>query len=171
MVQGEATSLPRVRKGLWQFVGWAKAPDANASGGVPTIRLCDRDQDGGHGARAPLPTQRLSECTLKAVAFISSIGMIVSVKRAQKGPLRDVLARNMRKLRAVHGLSQEALAHESCVDRTYVSSIERAQRSAAQRVDRYCRPDCQGARGRAVDAAEGWVSCSCWEEIARSMRG
>jgi DNA-binding XRE family transcriptional regulator len=48
-----------------------------------------------------------------------------------KGPLRDVLARNMRKLRAVHGLSQEALAHESCVDRTYVSSIERAQRGVS----------------------------------------
>jgi transcriptional regulator with XRE-family HTH domain len=57
--------------------------------------------------------------------------MIASVKRAQKGPLRDVLARNMRKLRAVHGLSQEALAHESCVDRTYVSSIERAQRGVS----------------------------------------
>ena len=57
--------------------------------------------------------------------------MIASVKRAQKGPLRDVLASNMRKLRAVHGLSQEALAHESDVDRTYVSSIERAKRSVS----------------------------------------
>jgi transcriptional regulator with XRE-family HTH domain len=57
--------------------------------------------------------------------------MITSVKRGQKGPLRDVVARNMRKLRAVHGLSQEALAHESCVDRTYVSSIECAQRSVS----------------------------------------
>jgi transcriptional regulator with XRE-family HTH domain len=57
--------------------------------------------------------------------------MITSVKRAHKGPLRDVLARNMRQLRAVHGLSQEAFAHESDVDRTYVSSIERAQRSVS----------------------------------------
>jgi transcriptional regulator with XRE-family HTH domain len=57
--------------------------------------------------------------------------MITSVKRTRKGPLRDVLARNMRQLRAVHGLSQEALAHESDVDRTYVSSIERAQRSVS----------------------------------------
>jgi DNA-binding XRE family transcriptional regulator len=57
--------------------------------------------------------------------------MITSVKRTHKGPLRNVLARNMRKLRAVHGLSQEALAHESCVDRTYVSSIERAQRGVS----------------------------------------
>jgi transcriptional regulator with XRE-family HTH domain len=57
--------------------------------------------------------------------------MIAFVKRTHKGPLRDVLARNMRKLRAVHGLSQEALAHESDVDRTYVSSIERAERSVS----------------------------------------
>ena len=53
------------------------------------------------------------------------------MKRTHKGPLRDVLARNMRKLRALHGLSQEALAHESDVDRTYVSSIERAKRSVS----------------------------------------
>jgi transcriptional regulator with XRE-family HTH domain len=36
----------------------------------------------------------------------------------------------MRQLRAVHGLSQEALAHESGIDRTHVSSIERAKRGA-----------------------------------------
>jgi transcriptional regulator with XRE-family HTH domain len=57
--------------------------------------------------------------------------MIASVKRAQKGTLRDVLARNMRQLRAVRGLSQEALAHDSDVDRSYVSSIERAKRSVS----------------------------------------
>ena len=43
--------------GIGQTVGWAKAPDANASGGVPTIQRC-ADSDGGHGARAPLPTLR-----------------------------------------------------------------------------------------------------------------
>jgi hypothetical protein len=32
--------------------------------------------------------------------------MIVPGKRTHKGPLRDVLARNMRKLRAALGLSQ-----------------------------------------------------------------
>ncbi|HEV7600783.1 MAG TPA: helix-turn-helix transcriptional regulator [Bradyrhizobium sp.] len=68
---------------------------------------------------------------MKAVAFTPPIGMIASVKRAHNGALRDVLARNMRKLRALHGLSQEALAHESGVDRTYVSSIERAQRGVS----------------------------------------
>jgi transcriptional regulator with XRE-family HTH domain len=57
--------------------------------------------------------------------------MIASVKPAHKGPLRDVLAKNMRKLRAVHGLSQEALAHESDIDRTYVSSIERGKRGVS----------------------------------------
>jgi DNA-binding XRE family transcriptional regulator len=71
------------------------------------------------------------ECPLKAVASKQSIGMIVPVKPTHKGPLRDVLARNMRKLRAAYGLSQEALAHESDVDRTYVSSIERAERGVS----------------------------------------
>ncbi|HEV7599868.1 MAG TPA: helix-turn-helix transcriptional regulator [Bradyrhizobium sp.] len=57
--------------------------------------------------------------------------MIVTGKRTHKGPLRDVLARNMRKLRAAHGLSQEALAHDSGVDPSYVSSIERAKRNVS----------------------------------------
>jgi transcriptional regulator with XRE-family HTH domain len=61
-----------------------------------------------------------------------SIGMISSVvKRTHKGPLRDVLARNMRKLRAARDLSQEALAHESGVNRTYLSSVERAERNVS----------------------------------------
>jgi transcriptional regulator with XRE-family HTH domain len=57
--------------------------------------------------------------------------MIVTGKRTHKGPLRDVLAKNMRKLRALRGLSQEALAHESGLDRGYVSSIERAKRNVS----------------------------------------
>jgi hypothetical protein len=40
------------------------------------------------------------------------------VKRTHKGPLRDVLAKNMRRLRAEHGLSQKARAHESGMGRT-----------------------------------------------------
>jgi DNA-binding XRE family transcriptional regulator len=55
------------------------------------------------------------------------------MKRTHKGPLRDVLAKNMRKLRAARGLSQEALAHESDVNRTYLSS---GRARGAQRVDR-----------------------------------
>jgi transcriptional regulator with XRE-family HTH domain len=39
---------------------------------------------------------------------------------------RQDLARNMKKIRGEHGLSQEALALSAEVDRTYVSQIERA---------------------------------------------
>ena len=53
------------------------------------------------------------------------------MKRTHKGPLRDILAKNMRKLRAARGLSQEALAHESGINRTYVSSVERAERNVS----------------------------------------
>src|SRR4051794_6966802 len=38
---------------LW-IVGWAKWPDANASGGVPTIRSRASGQIGGHGAKTRL---------------------------------------------------------------------------------------------------------------------
>jgi transcriptional regulator with XRE-family HTH domain len=42
-----------------------------------------------------------------------------------------VLARNMRRLRAAHGLSQEALAHESGLNRTYLSGVERSERNVS----------------------------------------
>ena len=48
------------------------------------------------------------------------------MKRTHKGPLRDILAKNMR---AARGLSQEALAHECGINRTYLSAIERAERN------------------------------------------
>jgi DNA-binding XRE family transcriptional regulator len=102
----------------------------HASGGVPTNqREHVRFENGGHGAKRAIahPTK----CTLKAAASNPSIGMIASVKRTHKGPLRDVLARNMRKLRAARGLTQEALAHESGVNRTYLSSVERAERNVS----------------------------------------
>lgn len=53
------------------------------------------------------------------------------MKRTHKGPLRDVLAKNMRRLRAVRGLSQEALAHESDINRTYLSAVERSERNVS----------------------------------------
>jgi transcriptional regulator with XRE-family HTH domain len=53
------------------------------------------------------------------------------VKRTHKGPLRDVLAKNMRRLRAVRRLSQEALAHECGMNRTYLSAVERAERNVS----------------------------------------
>jgi transcriptional regulator with XRE-family HTH domain len=53
------------------------------------------------------------------------------VKRTRKGPLRDVLAKNMRWLRAARGLTQETLAYDSRINRTYLSAVERAERSVS----------------------------------------
>jgi transcriptional regulator with XRE-family HTH domain len=53
------------------------------------------------------------------------------VKRTHKGALRDVLAKNMRRLRAERGLTQEALADESGMNRTYLSSVERSERNVS----------------------------------------
>ena len=53
------------------------------------------------------------------------------VNRTHKGKLRDVLAKNMRRLRAARDLSQEALAHECGINRTYLSSVERSERNVS----------------------------------------
>lgn len=45
--------------------------------------------------------------------------------------IREVFARNLRRQRHAKGLSQEALAHEAGIDRTYVSSLERCVYSAS----------------------------------------
>jgi transcriptional regulator with XRE-family HTH domain len=45
--------------------------------------------------------------------------------------LREVFARNLRKYRLEAGLSQEALAAEAEIDRTYVSALERSVYSAS----------------------------------------
>jgi transcriptional regulator with XRE-family HTH domain len=50
-------------------------------------------------------------------------------ERTHKGPLRDILARNMRLLRAKRGLTQEALAYECAINRTYLSAVERSERN------------------------------------------
>jgi transcriptional regulator with XRE-family HTH domain len=44
---------------------------------------------------------------------------------------------NLRRLRAVRGLSQEALADRAGIHRTYVGSVERAERNVA--IDNICR--------------------------------
>lgn len=50
---------------------------------------------------------------------------------------RDNLARNIRHLRAAKGMSQEGLAHEAGIHRTYVSALERREYSVSiDRLDR-----------------------------------
>ena len=44
--------------------------------------------------------------------------------------IREVFPRNLRKARNTKGLSQEALAYEAEVDRTYISALERCEYSA-----------------------------------------
>ena len=43
--------------------------------------------------------------------------------------VHDVLAQNMRAARKMRGWSQEELAHESGIHRTYISDLERAARN------------------------------------------
>ena len=46
-----------------------------------------------------------------------------------EAPLRERLARNVRLLRVMRGWSQEVLALEAGLDRTYVGAVERAERN------------------------------------------
>lgn len=55
----------------------------------------------------------------------------MSVKRTHKGPLRDILAKNMRRLRAARKLTQEALAYDCGINRTYLSAVERSERNVS----------------------------------------
>lgn len=50
---------------------------------------------------------------------------------------RAVVAANLRRLRARQGLSQEALADRAGIHRTYVGSVERAERNVS--IDNICR--------------------------------
>jgi transcriptional regulator with XRE-family HTH domain len=62
--------------------------------------------------------------------------------------IREVFARNLRKARNAKGLSQEALAHEAGVDRTYISALKRAVYGAT--IDMVDKP----ARVLEVEAGE-----------------
>jgi transcriptional regulator with XRE-family HTH domain len=45
--------------------------------------------------------------------------------------IREILALNLRKLRRAKRLSQEQLAHDAGIDRTYISSLERCVYAAS----------------------------------------
>ncbi|WP_082646353.1 helix-turn-helix domain-containing protein [Bradyrhizobium valentinum] len=45
--------------------------------------------------------------------------------------IREILALNLRKLRAARGISQEELAHRAEIDRTYISALERSVYAAS----------------------------------------
>lgn len=51
------------------------------------------------------------------------------MKTTPKSPLREIIARNMRRLRAERGWSQEFLANEAGLNRTYLSAVERAEQN------------------------------------------
>lgn len=53
------------------------------------------------------------------------------VKTTHKGPLQDILAKNMRRLRAEREMSQEALAHECGINCTYLIAVKRAERNVS----------------------------------------
>lgn len=51
------------------------------------------------------------------------------MKRTDPSPLRHVLARNLRAVRARFGWSQERLAAEAGLNRTYLSAVERSEQN------------------------------------------
>lgn len=66
---------------------------------------------------------------LKQVELKPSVRKLRFVKRTPKSELRDVLARNLRLHRAERGWSQERLAHEAGLNRTYLSAVERSEQN------------------------------------------
>jgi len=51
------------------------------------------------------------------------------MKKQKIADFKKLFGKRLRELRLARGLSQEALAHEADLDRTYVSSCERGKRN------------------------------------------
>lgn len=51
------------------------------------------------------------------------------MKKQKITDFKKLFGRRLRELRLARGLSQEALAHEADLDRTYISSCERGKRN------------------------------------------
>jgi hypothetical protein len=64
------------------------------------------------------------------------------------------LAKNMRRLRATRGLSQEALAHECGMGRTYLSGVERSERTCRSTTSGASRGGCGSRRGSCSGTTE-----------------
>jgi DNA-binding XRE family transcriptional regulator len=52
-------------------------------------------------------------------------------RRTEEFRARDILARNMKRVRLKRHLTQEALADVAGLDRTYIGSIERSERNVS----------------------------------------
>ena len=65
----------------------------------------------------------------------------------------------LKTLRKARGLSQEALAHESGINRTYLSAIERSERNIS--IDNATSSSRFG-RGESRHRCLHWVSCLRW---------
>lgn len=79
------------------------------------------------GRRRPPSCQH--ECDLKSVVFQLAPKLDARVKRTYPGALREILATNLRRVRAERELTQEALADLCGIDRTYISGVERGLRN------------------------------------------
>jgi len=73
----------------------------------------------------------LNECYLKSVDVKSSRIESLDVPRRKSNLPREILARNIRLLRAQQDLSQEDLADLAGLHRTYIGSIERSERNVS----------------------------------------